>query len=71
MIEQLFGFSGKIFPSGLAADSYKRAVDSAIEKLRNQEVGDLSKAIETPSYVSNFLLVIETLLISCLIFHRK
>ncbi|XP_009611356.1 polyamine oxidase 1 isoform X1 [Nicotiana tabacum] len=29
--------SGKIFPSGIAADSYKKAVDSAIQKLRSQE----------------------------------
>lgn len=37
--------SGKIFPSGVAADSYKKAVDSAIQKLRNQgaEVDDVSE----------------------------
>lgn len=29
--------SGKIIPSGIAADSYKKAVDSAIQKLRNEE----------------------------------
>ncbi|TKY49616.1 Polyamine oxidase 1 [Spatholobus suberectus] len=29
--------SGNIVPSGIAADSYKKAVDSAIQKLRNQE----------------------------------
>lgn len=28
--------SGKIFPSGIASDSYKKAVESAIEKLRNE-----------------------------------
>ena len=43
--------SGKIFPSGLAADSYKKAVESAIQKLRNQETdggGHPSKATEPP-----------------------
>lgn len=30
-------FSGNIIPSEIAADSYKKAVDSAIQKLRNQE----------------------------------
>lgn len=30
-------FSGNIIPSGIAADSYKKAVDSAIEKLRKLE----------------------------------
>jgi polyamine oxidase len=29
--------SGKLIPSGIAADSYKKAVDSAIQKLRNEE----------------------------------
>ncbi|CAJ1958895.1 unnamed protein product [Sphenostylis stenocarpa] len=29
--------AGNIIPSGIAADSYKKAVDSAIQKLRNQE----------------------------------
>ncbi|KAL2495192.1 Polyamine oxidase 1 [Forsythia ovata] len=33
----IYDHSGKIFPSGIAADSYKKAVDSAIQKLRNQE----------------------------------
>ncbi|GFY92221.1 polyamine oxidase 1 [Actinidia rufa] len=33
----IYDRSGKIFPSGIAADSYKKAVDSAIQKLRNQE----------------------------------
>lgn len=31
-----WGCSGKIFPSGVAADSYKKAVDSAIEKLSQE-----------------------------------
>jgi hypothetical protein len=31
-----WGYSGKIFPSGVAADSYKKAVDSAIEKLSQE-----------------------------------
>lgn len=33
----IYDHSGKIFPSGIAADSYKKAVDSAIQKLRSQE----------------------------------
>jgi len=32
--------SGKLIPSGIAADSYKKAVDSAIQKLRNEEEGE-------------------------------
>ncbi|XP_027911205.1 polyamine oxidase 1-like isoform X3 [Vigna unguiculata] len=32
-----FGCSGKIFPREIAADSYKKAVESAIRKFRNQE----------------------------------
>ncbi|PON57535.1 Flavin amine oxidase [Trema orientale] len=46
-------YSGKIFPSGLAADSYKKAVDSAIRQLRIQEAefrgSDVFKATEPPS----------------------
>ncbi|XVF22923.1 hypothetical protein REPUB_Repub12eG0212600 [Reevesia pubescens] len=41
--------SGKIFPSGIAADSYKKAVDSAIQKLRELEancVDDVSRGTE-------------------------
>ncbi|KAI8026055.1 Polyamine oxidase 1 [Camellia lanceoleosa] len=41
--------SGKIFPSGLAADSYKKAVDSAIRKLSNQEANHDSELSEAPS----------------------
>lgn len=45
--------SGKIFPSGIAADSYKKAVDSAMEKLKKEEVNnhdaDLLKLSEPPS----------------------
>ncbi|XP_043690920.1 polyamine oxidase 1-like [Telopea speciosissima] len=33
----IYDRSGKIFPSGLAAASYNKAVDSAIQELRNQE----------------------------------
>ncbi|KAK7334648.1 hypothetical protein VNO80_26409 [Phaseolus coccineus] len=33
----IYDRSGNIVPSGIAADSYKKAVDSAIQKLRNQE----------------------------------
>ncbi|XVE74205.1 hypothetical protein DITRI_Ditri11bG0180000 [Diplodiscus trichospermus] len=43
--------SGKIFPSGIAADSYKKAVDSAIQKLRDLEahcVDDASNRTELP-----------------------
>ncbi|GMN53638.1 hypothetical protein TIFTF001_022766 [Ficus carica] len=45
--------SGKIFPSGIAADSYKKAVESAIKQLRIQEANlcsrDLSNVSEPPS----------------------
>ncbi|XP_021890814.1 polyamine oxidase 1, partial [Carica papaya] len=47
----IYDRSGKIFPSGVAADSYKKAVDSAIQKLRSQEANytdDLSKTNEPP-----------------------
>ncbi|ESW20893.1 hypothetical protein PHAVU_005G023400 [Phaseolus vulgaris] len=33
----IYDRSGNLVPSGIAADSYKKAVDSAIQKLRNQE----------------------------------
>lgn len=49
----IYDRSGKIFPSGIAADSYKKAVDSAIQELKNQEASfggvDVSKLIEPPS----------------------
>ncbi|XP_055817887.1 polyamine oxidase 1 [Solanum dulcamara] len=51
----IYDHSGKIFPSGIAADSYKKAVDSAIQKLRSQEgnhhetTEDTSISTETPS----------------------
>lgn len=54
--------SGKIFPSGVAADSYKKAVDSAIEKLRNQEVDDVLEVAESVSYVFYFSFTIEILI---------
>lgn len=50
--------SGKIFPSGIAADSYKKAVESAMQKLKKSEAdscyggGDVTKAAESSSYVS-------------------
>lgn len=47
-----FASSGKIFPSGIAADSYKKAVDSAIEKLRTDEANhgaDVANLYEPPS----------------------
>ncbi|KAJ4822738.1 polyamine oxidase1, flavin-containing amine oxidoreductase [Turnera subulata] len=37
----IYDRNGKIFPSGVAADSYKKAVDSAIEKLRSLEANHL------------------------------
>ncbi|XP_052211585.1 polyamine oxidase 1-like [Diospyros lotus] len=45
----IYDHSGKIFPSGLAADSYRKAVDSAIQRLRTQEANldaDSSKPSE-------------------------
>ncbi|XP_024022040.1 polyamine oxidase 1 [Morus notabilis] len=49
----IYDRSGKIFPSGIAADSYKRAVESAIQQLRIQEANpcsrDLYKVSEPPS----------------------
>ncbi|XP_027354836.1 polyamine oxidase 1-like [Abrus precatorius] len=49
----IYDRSGKIYPCGIAADSYKKAVDSAIQNLRNQEStesrGDCSKITESPS----------------------
>ncbi|KAJ8573585.1 hypothetical protein K7X08_010096 [Anisodus acutangulus] len=48
----IYDHSGKIFPSGIAADSYKKAVDSAIQKLRSQEANhheDASILAETTS----------------------
>ncbi|XP_012065601.1 polyamine oxidase 1 [Jatropha curcas] len=44
----IYDRSGKIFPSGVAADSYKKAVDSAIMKLRSQEANHACEVIEPP-----------------------
>lgn len=34
----MFGcYSGKIFPSGVAGDTYNKAVESAIQKLRTDQ----------------------------------
>ncbi|KAJ8747044.1 hypothetical protein K2173_011310 [Erythroxylum novogranatense] len=44
----IYDRSGKIFPSGLAADSYKKAVDTAIEKLRHQEANHDGEILELP-----------------------
>ncbi|XP_011025476.1 PREDICTED: polyamine oxidase 1 isoform X2 [Populus euphratica] len=44
----IYDRSGKIFPSGVAADSYKKAVDSAIEKLRSLEANLDGEVIEQP-----------------------
>ncbi|PRQ54762.1 putative spermine oxidase [Rosa chinensis] len=50
----IYDRSGNLIPSGLAADSYKKAVESAMEKLRELEAdacygGDVSKVPEPPS----------------------
>ncbi|KAK4803046.1 hypothetical protein SAY86_001249 [Trapa natans] len=45
----IYDRSGKIFPRGVAADSYKRAVDSANQGLMIQQVGDLSKSNQPSS----------------------
>ncbi|XP_027343581.1 polyamine oxidase 1-like [Abrus precatorius] len=51
----IYDRSGNIIPSGIAADSYKKAVDSAIQKLRNQAEADddsnnnVSKLTKPPS----------------------
>ncbi|KAH6803493.1 polyamine oxidase 1 [Perilla frutescens var. frutescens] len=48
----IYDHSGKIFPSGIAAHSYQKAVESAIQKLRKQESNpdlDASLLAETPS----------------------
>ncbi|KAK5811043.1 hypothetical protein PVK06_026362 [Gossypium arboreum] len=47
----IYDRSGKIFPSAIAADSYKKAVDSAIQKLRDLEsnsVEDVANGAELP-----------------------
>ncbi|KAF2319615.1 hypothetical protein GH714_017607 [Hevea brasiliensis] len=44
----IYDRSGKIFPSGVAADSYKKAVDSAIMKLRSLEANHVGEVIEPP-----------------------
>ncbi|KAL8496067.1 hypothetical protein ACS0TY_019971 [Phlomoides rotata] len=43
----IYDHSGKIFPSGVAAHSYQKAVESAMQKLRNEESN--SVIAETPS----------------------
>ncbi|XVF33703.1 hypothetical protein REPUB_Repub17cG0191000 [Reevesia pubescens] len=40
----IYDRSGKIFPSGIAADSYNKAVDSAIQKLRELEANSIDDA---------------------------
>ncbi|XP_047976617.1 polyamine oxidase 1-like isoform X1 [Salvia hispanica] len=48
----IYDHSGKIFPSGVAAQSYQKAVESAIQKLRKQETSpdvDASLLSETAS----------------------
>ncbi|PIN27154.1 Amine oxidase [Handroanthus impetiginosus] len=43
----IYDSTGKIFPSGIAAETYNKAVQSAIEKLRNEECNII--ADQTPS----------------------
>ncbi|CAJ1934221.1 unnamed protein product [Sphenostylis stenocarpa] len=56
---------GKIFPRGIAAESYKKAVESAVQKLRNKEDyggddnGSNSKIDEPPSSVPGFVKVVD------------
>ncbi|PHT94681.1 hypothetical protein T459_02563 [Capsicum annuum] len=47
----IYDHSGKIFPSGIAADSYKKAVDSAIQKLKSEEGNhhESTEDAETPA----------------------
>jgi hypothetical protein len=68
-------YSGMIFPSGVAANSYKKAVDSAIQQLRSQEanrgVADITRVTEPPSYALVWLfLVFSTLPKSALSYLR-
>ncbi|KAK9002067.1 hypothetical protein V6N11_024756 [Hibiscus sabdariffa] len=56
----IYDRSGKIFPSGIAADSYKKAVDSAIQRLRELEsdcVVDVPNGAELPSQVPQLIIV--------------
>ncbi|XP_022893255.1 polyamine oxidase 1-like isoform X1 [Olea europaea var. sylvestris] len=58
----IYDDSGKIFPSGIAADSYKKAVESAIRTLRNEESNrdaNVPVLAETPTY-SDFCRVPKT-----------
>ncbi|KAK8614794.1 hypothetical protein V6N13_068585 [Hibiscus sabdariffa] len=57
----IYDRSGKIFPSGIAADSYKKAVDSAIQRLRELEsdcVVDVPNGAELPSCLGLLLLTV-------------
>ncbi|XP_022897695.1 polyamine oxidase 1-like [Olea europaea var. sylvestris] len=48
----IYDDSGKIFPSGIASDSYKKAVETAIRNLRNEDSNrdaDVSVLAETPT----------------------
>ncbi|KAK4379705.1 hypothetical protein RND71_001567 [Anisodus tanguticus] len=61
----IYDQSGKIFPSGIAADSYKKAVDSAIQKLRSQEANhheDASILAETTTPKTPIELAIDFIL---------
>ncbi|XP_059649135.1 polyamine oxidase 1-like [Cornus florida] len=49
----IYDRSGKIFPSGIAADSYKKAVDSAIQKLRNEEANNIEAELSELSETSS------------------
>ncbi|KAG8486439.1 hypothetical protein CXB51_019753 [Gossypium anomalum] len=52
----IYDRSGKIFPSGIAADSYKKAVDSAIQKLKGLE----SNCVEDATNRTDFTLTPKT-----------
>ncbi|PPR82343.1 hypothetical protein GOBAR_AA38372 [Gossypium barbadense] len=54
----IYDRSGKIFPSGIAADSYKKAVDSAIQKLKGLE----SNCVEDATNRTDFTLQVEQLI---------
>ncbi|KAL9404899.1 hypothetical protein Peur_001871 [Populus x canadensis] len=45
----IYDRSGKIYPSGVAADSYKKAVDLAIENLKSLEANLVGEVNEPPS----------------------
>nr|KYP67951.1 Polyamine oxidase 1 [Cajanus cajan] len=61
----IYDRSGKIFPSEIAADSYRKAVNSAIQNLNNQETdrrADSSKITESESPLTPLELAIDFIL---------